>query len=165
MQLGRTHVVAVFTTCAGAVAVTGGLAFARSGDDPPAARPAQGGTPPAAYAKAAGVQPKNVPVGSYRRVLAFRIPSGEYLVVARATLATKKAAGADCRLRGGSQTIDSASQDLSPAPGSGTRSTVNLQFTGETGGVVELSCRAGARWFASDSKLTAIAVTVLDLPS
>jgi hypothetical protein len=165
MELGRTHAIAVVATCAGAVAVTGGLALARSGDDPPVARSAQAGTPPAAYAKAQGVRPRNVPAGSFRRVIAFRIPSGEYLVVARATLATKKAAGADCRLRGGSQTIDSASQDLSPAPSSGTRSTVNLQFTGETGGVVELSCRAGAVWFASDSKLTAVAVTLLDLPS
>lgn len=159
MQFGRTPIIAVIATCTAAVAATGGLALAR-GDDPPVARPAQAGTPPAAYGVSGGPRAR-VKAAKWRRLLTLRVPGGDYLVLGSATLASELSTGSDCRMRGrGGPTLDTASQDLAAAaPGGGTRSTVSLQFTGATGRVIDLECRAGRVWFSSASKLTAVAVT------
>lgn len=160
MQFGRTPIIAVIATCAAAIAATGGLALAR-GDDPPVARPAQAGTPPAAYTKSRSTAGPRIKAAKWRRVVAFSIPDGQYLVLGSATLGSESFAGSDCRLRGAGQGLAVASQDLARTPGSGTRSTVTVQFTGATGGVVELQCRANRTWFPTGATLSAVAVTLV----
>jgi hypothetical protein len=157
-RLGR----AIAAGTATAVAATAGVALA--GASGQAQLWGSGG--PTAYSASRPLGPKNVTKSGFALVRRLNLPSATYLVTAKVTLATNApgTTGADCVIRSAGKELDSASHDLT-TNGLSSRSTINLQYTGKAGSSIDLSCRAGAAWFANTAKISAVRVELGRLPA